>query len=472
MEKRLKHPDYMTTRGERLSYWSYFIGQNLTYSLLVIILPTFLLMVGVDVTKIAAAIFIVKAWDAVNDVFFGIIFDKAKFKNGQKCMPWIRISVLLLPFASLLMYLMPGGLSENGKVLWFIVAYICWDTAYTLTDVPIFSLVTSMTNNLKERNNLLSIGRIFATGAQAVLFLACTVLVSEQVGVSFTIVAIFACIASLLFMIPIGVMGRERIVPETEEESYTVRSILKYLGKNKYLLYFYIGYTISSLFATTLAVDLFVSYYLFGSALFSTLINVISMGPMFLVALFIPKLLQRFDKFKLFRNCTVLAVVLGFVIYFVGYKNMTIYIILAALRAVPLAVVVILGLTFTPDCVEYGLYKTGIDARGLAFAVQSFAVKFASAAQSVGLFILGLFGWATIEAANFAELETLNITQSATALKGLWITYILVPTIGGLLSLIPYLLYKLNDKDVQVMAKCNSGEITKEEAERQLSRKY
>ena len=35
-----------------------------------------------------------------------------------------------------------------------------------------------------------------------------------------------------------------------------------------------------------------------------------------------------------------------------------------------------------------------------------------------------------------------------------------------------YLGYKLNDKDVQIMAKCNSGEITRAEAEAQLSRKY
>ena len=35
-----------------------------------------------------------------------------------------------------------------------------------------------------------------------------------------------------------------------------------------------------------------------------------------------------------------------------------------------------------------------------------------------------------------------------------------------------YLGYKLNDKDVQIMAKCNSGAITREEAEALLSRKY
>ena len=35
-----------------------------------------------------------------------------------------------------------------------------------------------------------------------------------------------------------------------------------------------------------------------------------------------------------------------------------------------------------------------------------------------------------------------------------------------------YLGYKLNDKDVQIMAKCNSGAITREEADALLSRKY
>ena len=35
-----------------------------------------------------------------------------------------------------------------------------------------------------------------------------------------------------------------------------------------------------------------------------------------------------------------------------------------------------------------------------------------------------------------------------------------------------YLFYKLNDKDVQIMASCNAGSITREEAQRRLSRKY
>lgn len=58
------------------------------------------------------------------------------------------------------------------------------------------------------------------------------------------------------------------------------------------------------------------------------------------------------------------------------------------------------------------------------------------------------------------------------ALNGLWITATLVPVIGTALALIPYHFYKLNDKDVQVMAKFNAGEITRAEADAALSRKY
>ena len=92
--------------------------------------------------------------------------------------------------------------------------------------------------------------------------------------------------------------------------------------------------------------------------------------------------------------------------------------------------------------------------------------------SSLALFLLGLFGWISVEAESFAQLEAMNIRQSAGALNGLWIVYALVPVIGMIISTFFYLGYKLNDKDVQIMAKCNSGEISREDEETQLSRKY
>jgi hypothetical protein len=48
----------------------------------------------------------------------------------------------------------------------------------------------------------------------------------------------------------------------------------------------------------------------------------------------------------------------------------------------------------------------------------------------------------------------------------------MVPAIGCLIAYVIWNFYKLNDKDVQIMADCNAGKITKEEAEKSLSRKY
>ena len=73
---------------------------------------------------------------------------------------------------------------------------------------------------------------------------------------------------------------------------------------------------------------------------------------------------------------------------------------------------------------------------------------------------------------SFQELAELGIHQSDAALNGLWIVYALVPVIGMMISTVFYLFYKLNDRDVQIMAECNAGKITRAEAESRLSRKY
>ena len=133
----------------------------------------------------------------------------------------------------------------------------------------------------------------------------------------------------------------------------------------------------------------------------------------------------------------------------------------------------VLAFMFTPDCAEYGEYKSGISAKGITFAIQTFSVKITGAVSSaLALFLLGLFAFPEIKTDSFAELADMHIQLSSGAESGLWIVYALVPVIGMVISTLFYLGYKLNDKDVQIMASCNAGQITREEAEELLSRKY
>lgn len=466
----LSPPDFTTKLGERVSYWSYFVGQNIFYNVVTTFMATYLMMNGIDLGKIAVVTLIVKIWDAVNDPMFGIIFDKIKFKNGQKCLPWIRLSVGLVPISTVLLFIIPSGMAQSGKLIWFMIAYLLWDSSYTVCDVPIYSMVTTMTDNINERNTLMSLGRLFSGAGMGLSGMLCTLLVSEKVGLSFSPTVILLSVLGLLFMIPLCFTGKERNYHgELEDEAFSIKRMLMYLVHNKYLLIYYLGYLFANGLMTGNALSLFVSYYLFGSANFNIILGILSTVPSIVVALLIPVVSKRFDKFKLFFICNTVAAVLGLVMYFIGWQNKLLFIVLTVIRSLFTSVTGTLGFMFTPDCAEYGQYKTGVDAKGITFSIQTFTTKIAAAvASSLGLAILGFFDWTKIEAESFADIEKLNIVQSATALNGLWITYILVPSIGLVITSFIYLFYRLRDKDVQIMAKCNAGEITREEAENLL----
>ena len=165
----------------------------------------------------------------------------------------------------------------------------------------------------------------------------------------------------------------------------------------------------------------------------------------------------------------VLTIVTGLITFFVGYENIIVYTVLATIKAMPLAVIGVMMFMFTPDCAEYGKYTTGIDAKGITFALQTFAAKLTGAiAGSLGLLLIGVFDWKEIEAENFEVLQQMNIPQSDTALFGLWFTYALVPVIGVVLAGVVWFFYRLTDKQVQVMADCNMGKISREEADSRL----
>ena len=469
-----KHPEYMTTFKERLSYWTYFIGQNIYYNITAAFISTYLAMQGIDLAKVAVVLLIVKVWDAVNDPIFGYIFDKVKFKSGQKSLPWLRIATALIPVVTILLFSIPSALSETGKLVWFGVAYVLWDTVYTLTDVPAYAMLNTMTDNLPERNTLLSVNRVFSGAGVLIYGVVLPLLISESVGMSASWAVAILSVFSALTMVPLSVNCKERnYKPEEEDESFSPKQMLQYLGKNKYLLTYYGGYCATDALKTSSAVTLFVSFYLFGNSLYSIVLNILNMVPGVFAAMAMPTLLKRFDKFKTLVWCNLVCIVLGLVIYFAGYDSKGLFLTLTCIRTVPMSLVGILAFMFTPDCAEYGEYKSGISAKGITFAIQTFSVKITGAvSSSLALALLGLFRWISVEAESFEQLAVLNVQQSPGALNGLWIVYALVPVIGMIISTFFYLGYKLNDKDVQIMAKCNSGEITREEAEALLSRKY
>lgn len=464
-----QNDSWHTSPSERFSYYSFFFGQNAVYNLVSTLLTTYLLLLGLNAEKSAAVILAVKLWDAFNDVLFGVIFDKIKFKSGRKYLPWLKISAIAVPIATVLMFVIPDAGSETLKLAWLAIAYIIWDTAYTICDVPIYGIITVITENLDERTSMLSYKSIYGGAGAGFCTLIGTVLISEHVGSDFSVIAIIIGVTAAITMLPVAFKAKER-APVVQTEEFTVRKMIKYLVTNKYLLIYYLGFFFYSSLNVSANMTLFVSFYLFHDSLFSLIITVIGLVPSLVCALFVPSLIRRFDKMKIYLVCVVLAVVTGLVTFFVGYENIIVYTILATIKAMPLAVIGVMMFMFTPDCAEYGKYMTGIDAKGITFALQTFAAKLTGAiAGSLGLLLMGIFGWKEVKADNFEVLQQMNVLQSDTALFGLWFTYALVPVIGVIIAGIVWLFYRLTDKQVQIMADYNMGRISREDADAGLA---
>lgn len=452
----------------------YFFGQNMIYAMIASYLTTFLLLIGVDPVKSAAVMLVVKVWDAVNDAIFGVIFDKVQFRSGKKYIPWLKIACALTPAATIAIFVIPGGASETVKLVWFAIAYIIWDTAYTLCDVPAFGIITSMTSNIEERNTILSLKGITGGVGSALTTVLVTVLISEFIGLNYGWVSIIVAAVAVFTMFPICTKCQERN-QSIDEEQFTVRRMIKYVISNKYLLIYYLGYIFYSGAQTYNALHIILAYYIYGNSLASLITGTVASAPQLFMALLVPKIIRKVDKAKLFKISAIATILLSFLIL-PTKDNFVLFTIAFMLRSIPLGIIGVLSFTFTPDCAEYGQYTTGTEAKGITFAIQTFAVKLAAAISgSMGLALLGIFGFKTFDGVDsFEALEAINARaqQSAEALDGLWFTYNVVPIIGLVIALVIWSFYKLNDKDVQVMADYNVGKITEAEAKDRLSREY
>ena len=211
------------------------------------------------------------------------------------------------------------------------------------------------------------------------------------------------------------------------------------------------------------ALNMYFARYNLGNESLLAIVTTISYGPALVVALLVPRICKKVDKFLLFYGATIAAIVLSVISWFAGYRSFPAYLTFSILRGIPAGLLAILMFMFTPDCVEYGAYKTGVNASGIAFSLQTFSAKLLAAlSAAIGALALSTIGFIEGEGA----IQLPGFTDK------LFFIYMLFPAIGNLIALPLLGQYKLRDKDVQVMAQYNSGTISREEADTLLGGKY
>lgn len=489
VKTKVKHEGWQLSKSERRWYYLGDLSRLFCSTLVATYMGTFLMFQGINIESLAIATLIIKIIDSVDDVLFGFIIDKfniaewkifKKFAGKGKYMPWYRLFFWTFPVATVLFYMMPQNSPDAFKIGWFFVTYLLYDLTCTLTEVPMQSMVTTLTDSPSERNNILTVKGVLTVIGAVGFSVVVSVLMSENVGIPLKDIAITSALVFLVLMLPMVFKVREHntelknLESEQDQEKYTVKDMIHCVMTNKYILVYFLVVIISTVFCTRTAVEGLIGFYIFQDSMAFTYVMLIGFVPGIILSAFCGKIADKFGKRNTLAFIFALLAVSQLIIYFFCRESKWAFIVLGGLCAIPNALVSVVRTYIAPDTIDYTRYKTGKDCSGIFYALQSFINKALNGVVgSVGLFILAMFGWQEVTGESFADLAAQGVTQTPTALNALWILGYLIPAIGfGISAVLLYTCYKLKDQDAALMAQCNAGKITREECEAQLSRKY
>ena len=452
---------YQSTKKEYVAYCLFFLGQNLLWGYAGYI-ETFLTDIGIAAATAAAILIIPKLWDAVNDVLFGYIVDRHMFRNGQKFMPWVRIGTSAVGITTVALFAIPKTMTDTGKIVWFLIAYVLFDLCYTILDAPAFAVTTVMTSNVQERTGIIAGGKLWSMVGGVV---STVVIPAIRPKLGWLTACIVFVAVSIILMIPMLFTVKERHSEEVlATENPNFREMLKYLKSNKYLIFVLIAMLLLGLSSVEQKMAIYMGRICLGQENMATLVAGGSAISIIAVSALVPVLARRWDKFDVLCAGLAFAVVMDIVTYLVGYGNLVIALILIMLKCTGLGFWQVIIYMLIADTVEYGTYKSGTRAAGVTFSLQAFIAKLKNA-------LIGTIVLLSLSAVHFVEGE--NAVQPAGVAEGVWGLFNLLPAAGFTVALLILLaFYKLRSRDVQTMSQYNNGEISREDAEKLLAARY
>ena len=386
-----------------LQYLGYAAGDaanNLAFSMT----SMFLLVYYTDVAGISAAaagtlFLLIRIWDGFADIFAGRMVDRTMTRWG-KVRPFFLFGaapLLLLAFAT---FTLPGLVQGSGTAL--LLAYLTYGLlglAYSLVNIPYGSLASAMTQRPDERGRLASF-RMIGTALTGILL---AFVVAPQVkrytgdpdGFQHSLAITMGIFAVVGFGLYMFLFATSRETVQRDVASVSMRQSFNTLKHNRPLVMLCLA---SLAFLTALfslqTVQVYYARDVLGNATLLTVLTILSVGSIFIIAPFIPRLVVAIGKKKAFLGFGVIGVVAGVGISLSPPSVVWVPLVFFALMGISTAGVNTLMWALEADTVEYGEWKTGVRTEGITYALFSFTRKLGQAVGgALAAFIIGAGGY-------------------------------------------------------------------------------
>lgn len=394
-------------------------------------------------TSIAAMFIVCRVIDGITDLLVGFAIDKTRSRWG-KSRPWFLFGAIPFALAAFLAFSVPD-ISPDGKLIYAYVTYIFLSFMYTVVNIPLASILPALTDDMNERT-------VLATWRKCLAFLGSTIVSAsaltlvELVGhgneaLGFRVVmGVFGVIGCLCFILTFLLVKEVNL--QENVKSATLKETISSLVHNTpwklfalNILFQWTGYFIQSS-----ALVYYYKYYVGSTAMASLIATIMTIVPM-VANLTVPFLARRLGKRNLY-SISASVQLLGLIIILLANLNTIGIVCGACITALGYGIKESIYFSMQADPVDYGEWKTGIQAAGTLSSVNGFLGKVAQAIAG------GLSGF-LLAWGNYDATAAVQTTEALMAIKAM---YIYIPLILLICSLITMSFYKLDKQFPSIQA--------------------
>lgn len=425
-------------KREKIFYLMGILGQNMIYNFMAM----YMLFFFTDILSIPAAtasliLVLATLWDAINDPIMGVIADHTNTRFG-KFRPYLFFSSLPTGLFTILCFT-NFRLSPNFTVVIMSTIYVLWGMIYTSTDIPIWALSSVSSSEQRDRNNLITLGKIGAMVGVVIVTVSSVPALKffggERKSISYTLAALLFGGTGSLMMFFLAFFSKERIKMRSKELS--VKHNLSIVYRNKPLLLLLISlFTLNFSNSIRQSVQIYFAIYVWGDAGYATLFGLaLVLGMGFGMAL-TPYLISKSNKKKVFVISCLWATVFSLLPYFIDYLNVPLGLISIMLDFFFVGIAMVSSTSMLVDTIDYGERKLGARCEGIVFSMNTFVTKLGGSASKL---MLG--------AVMVSLLYVENMESTPLLKKGFSFVVYIIPALSFMICMLPMFFYHVEENN-------------------------
>lgn len=373
-------------------------GFSLTSTILGAYFAIFLTdVVGLAPALAAAAIFVGRSWDYINDPLIGHISDRTRTRWGRR-RPFLLFGAIPFAAAFTLLWWKPPLATDVQRAVYYALAYVIFDAAATFVYMPYFALTPELTSDYDERTALTSYRMFFSIFGSLVSFTVPLMIVGvfapENSGRVLTMGVAFGLLSALpLWLTFLGTRERREYAAQ---ERPSLRQSLRSALRNRPFVFSLVIYLLTwvSMDVVQATLLFFLKYVVFREA----------QSDLLMAAIFVTAILalpfwewasRRWSKRWAYAGGVGFWAAVQIALITLGpTSGLGLIIALCVLAGIGVSAAHVLPWSIIPDAVEWGELQTGERHEGMFYSLVTLMQKVTSSlAIPLVLLLLDVTGY-------------------------------------------------------------------------------